>query len=165
MKLDVLMEIEGALALKASELKAHLAQTLMFAGEYWHRHFRKRHFHPIAFRIYRYTPRSKGYTARKWKKLKHANPLVFTGVSRRLSEFKKVKATHEKVDVTMPTRAFNFRAKGSQVNMRDEATQINDDEHATLNDQMKKAFEFSLKYWKGKQRVRTRDARGRFIKG
>ncbi len=165
MKLDIIIQETGATTMKPADIRARLAMSLNVAGQYWHTHFRKRHYHPIAFRIYRYTPRSKGYTARKWRKLKHANPLTFSGVSKRLSEFRKIKATHEKVDITMPTRAFNFKPKGSRVNMRDEATQINDDEHRQLETLIEQTFEHALKNFQGKRRSTARDAMGRFIKG
>ena len=161
MKLDLVVEQSGVVAARPNDIKEAVKSELYLAGEYWHKNFRKRHFHASAFQFYRYTPRSKKY---QWRKLRRGlgnNPLVFTGVSKRLSEGKTIRATHEKVDVVMSTRAFNFRAKNSQVNMRDEFTQINEAEHAEIDRRTESGLVKRLQSIPVKK-TRVRDSSGRF---
>jgi hypothetical protein len=165
MRLTIIIEETGASTIAPKDVNEAVRKELHGAGEYWHKNFRKRHFHSSAFTYYRYTPRKKRY---QWKKLRRGlgnNPLVFTGISKRLSEGKTIRATPSKVDVVMPTRAFNFKAKGSQVDMRDEFTQINEQEHAEIDSRMEAGLTKTLMGWKGKRTTRIRDSTGRFIKG
>lgn len=165
MKVAIIVEETGATTMHEKDVQNAVRDELHGAGEHWHKHFRKRHFHTIAFSIYRYTPRSRTYTWRKFKRRGHRFPLVLTGISKQLSEGKTVRATPEKVDVVMPTRAFNFKPPNSNVNMRDEFTQINDQEHADIDKRMERGLTRTLKNWRGKRKATLRDARGRFIKG
>lgn len=165
MKLDVVLEKTGLAALSKSQVKEAVKTQLFAAGEYWHKHFRKRHFQAGAFQRYRYTPRTERYQWRKMKKGLGNNPLVFTGVSRTLSEGKTVKATSEKVDVVMPTRAFNWKNPHSQINMLDEFTQISADEHNEIDQLMESGLRRYLTNPTVTKTTRLRDSSGRFIKG
>lgn len=165
MKLDIIIEETGATTMHAKDVQNAVRDQLHGAGEHWHKNFRKRHFHTIAFSIYRYTPRSRGYDFRKMRKLGHRFPLVFSGVSKRLSEGKTIRATDKQVDVVMGTRAFNFKNPRSNINMRDEFTQINEQEHAEIDARMERGLRKTLLNWRGKRRSTLRDERGRFIKG
>lgn len=168
MKLDVVLEETGLAALSKSQVKDAVRTQLFAAGEYWHKHFRKRHFQAGAFQRYRYTPRTKRY---QWRKLKRGlgnNPLVFTGVSRTLSEGKTIRATSEKVDVAMPTNRLNLkntRSKGAIVDMRDELTQISADEHSEIDQLMESGLRRYLTNPTVTKTTRLRDSSGRFIKG
>lgn len=161
MKIQIVAESVGAVAAPQRVLRQIVKEGLAANGDYWHKNYRRRHFHVRAYTYYRYTPRKRGYDRYKRKKLGHTHPLVFTGVSRNLSEGKTIRATPDKVDVIMPTRAFNWKPKGSQVNMRDEFTQISRDEEQELDRRLEA---FAVKQLQGKYTGRVRDkATGRFI--
>ena len=165
MKLEVIIEETGASTIAPKDISNAVKQELHGAGEHWHKKFRKRHFETSAFDRYRYTKRSKKYNRLKKRKLGHTKPLVFTGVSQRLSQGKTIRETPKKVDVVMPTRAFNFKPPNSQVMMRDEFTQISQDEAREIDSRMEKGLTKTFVGWKGKRVTRVRDANGRFIKG
>ena len=156
MKLSIVIEETGATTIAPKDINEAVRKELHGAGEYWHKHFRKRHFHSSAFTYYRYTPRKKKYQWRKMRKGVGNNPLVFTSVSKRLSQGKTIRATPSKVDVIMPTRAFNFKAKGSKIDMRDEFTQINETEHSEIDSRMETGLRKTFVGWKGKRTTRIR---------
>lgn len=156
MKIEIIVELTGMFAIPDADLREIVREQMFKMGEYWHKHFRLRHFHASAFQLYRYTPRSKKYQWRKLKKGLGNNPLVFKGVSRRLSEGKTIVATASKVDVIMATRAFNFKPKNSQVNMRDEFTQINDDEHKALDKRLEDGVTKKVINWKANRTTRLK---------
>lgn len=118
------------------------AEGYRILGIYWHQHFRQKHFTHAAIREYGYTPR-KGeagsgrkfrgsYTWRKLKKFGHTKPLTFTGESERLTRIRDVRANGKGCRVIIRANKFNFRAKGSHVNMRWEMTRISRKEGETL---------------------------------
>lgn len=160
MKIQIVAESVGAVAAPARVLNQIVKDGLAANGEYWHKNYRRRHFHVRAFTYYSYAPRSRKYDRYKRKKLGHTHPLVFTGVSRNLSEGKTIRATPQKVDVIMPTRAFNFRPKNSRVDMRREFTQINREEEHELDRRLEA---YAVKQLEGKYSGRQRDTRGRFV--
>jgi len=101
------------------------------AGIWWHNECRPKHFTREAYQLYQYTPRQgesgtgtkifkKSYTGRKLKKFGHTNPLVYTGVSERLTRARDVRATSKGVRIVMSAPALNFRPKGGRINMVNE---------------------------------------------
>lgn len=118
-------------------------------GIMWHRQFRPRHFTHEGSRLYGYTARKgargsavkfKGsYTARKLKAFGHTNPLVFSGLSLRLSKIRDVRATRHGNRVILPT-GFNRRNPHSNIDMRAEVTAVVRSEEVKLT----KRFDGSL---------------------
>lgn len=114
------------------------------AGEHWHRAFRKRHFHPMAYREYGYTPRKgdelpfgtkqfwRSYTGRKLRKMRHRLPLVWSGETRRLSRMRDVRATSKGGRVTIRARKLNLRPRGGRINMAAEMKAVSEREQAEL---------------------------------
>lgn len=72
--------------------------TMQDVGEYWHNHFREKHFTTAGAREYGYAPRARGYMIAKAKKKGHQLPLVWTGVSRLRSMFPRIVATASKAN-------------------------------------------------------------------
>lgn len=111
-------------------------------GIFWHKKYRPEHFKNSAFSRYGYTPRAgmrksgkafrRSYTGRKLARHGHTRPLEFSGTSRRLSRQRKVSATRNKVKVSMPINAFNYRPRNSQVDMVAEMRTITVDEARTM---------------------------------
>ena len=101
------------------------------AGLWWHKECRPKHFTREAYQLYQYTPRQgeantktrifkKSYTGRKLIKFGHTNPMVYTGVSERLTRVRDIRATSKSVRIVMPAFALNFRPKGGRINMVNE---------------------------------------------
>lgn len=105
-----------------SELNKVVADTYAEMVMQWHTEFREKHFGEGAYVEYGYARRSKRYQDSKFKKYGHRNPLQFSGESRRLSGFYKLKKSRNGARVSMPVRAFNFKPKGFAGNMREEFT-------------------------------------------
>lgn len=113
-------------AMTAAKRKGWLA-----AGVWWHTECRPKHFTRKAYQIYGYTPRmgeggtatkifKRSYTGRKLKKFGHTNPMVWSGVSERLTRARDVRATAKGVRIVMNAPALNFRPKGGRINLRAE---------------------------------------------
>lgn len=102
-------------------------------GDYWHQHFRERHFTKGGGKLYGYTPRKgenltgkkfwQSYTGRKQKKWGHTNPLVFSGLSQVLTRNRNYSVTKTRITIKLPG-GFNRRNKHTSVNMRDEITTV-----------------------------------------
>lgn len=101
------------------------------AGVWWHKECRPKHFTREGYQLYQYTPRQgeantgtkifkKSYTGRKLKKFGHTNPMVYTGVSERLTRVRDVRANSKGCKIVMPAFALNFRPKGGRINMVNE---------------------------------------------
>lgn len=114
-------------------------------GEFWHKHFRAKHFTHAGAREYGYQKRKgeelprgskkfwRTYTGIKLRKHGHTFPLVFSGTSRTLTDIMVVKNTSKGASVKLGrARALNFRPKGGRINMVDEMTRISPAEGAVL---------------------------------
>ena len=140
----VSIESRGITAMKVSEVNAVLRTAYVKVGEYWHANFRRSHFSNFAYGEYGYARRSRSYSRRKIKKLGHNLPLVFTGVSRDLSQVKTVRATKNSCHVTMPVAAFNFRSSPRAPDMRKEFTTVSMREHRLLDGRMERQLDREL---------------------
>lgn len=140
----VSIESRGVTAMKVSEMNAVLRAAFTTVGEYWHRHFRRGHFANTAYAEYGYARRSYSYNRRKFRQLRHTLPLVFTGVSRDLSQVKTVRATKNSCHVTMPVAAFNFRSSPRSPDMRKEFTTVSAREHTILDGRMERQIDREL---------------------
>jgi hypothetical protein len=114
--------------------------AMRWAGEFWHRNFREKHFTNAGSTEYNYTPRSgepgsdfpgrfaQSYTGRKLKKFGHTRPLEYKGESRRRTRSPRIVATAKRgeasVRVVMDAPGLNRRYAGSQINMRAELVTI-----------------------------------------
>lgn len=115
-------------------LRTILRQAFEAMGVEWHQTMRPKHFTKAGAREYAYTPRkgdtgsgtrfTNSYTQRKIRKFGHANPLVYTGESRRMSELRDIRATSKGVRVVMRTPRLNYKNKHSEVNAREELTRV-----------------------------------------
>lgn len=141
MRYSIQFDVSGFSAAKKSDINAVIRRAYEKVGEYWHRHFRAKHFSNQAYQEYGYQPRSKSYNWRKLKYLKHNLPLVFTGRSRDLSKSRNIYATKNGVSITMPVRAFNFRRTAKAPDMQKEFRTVSDRERAVLHDIGQKTIE------------------------
>jgi len=110
-------------------------------GRQWHTKFRRKHFTQRGAAEYRYTRRSKKYTARKWNEYGHRRPLVFTGESEALTRERDVRATSKGNQIIMRAPALNFRPRTKdgtihKRRMRDELTTVSRREAETHADKM-----------------------------
>lgn len=129
------VEYDGVPRIGRREINREVKIAYKGMAETWHSQFRDKHFRATAFGEYGYTSRSRKYEAFKKRVAGHKRPLEFSGESRRLSRSKRIQATSKGASVVMPVRAFNFRAKGSKVDMRREFTTVTDREQSTLERQ------------------------------
>jgi hypothetical protein len=97
-------------------------------GEYWHEHFRAKHFTREGAVEYGYTPRSKRYEGRKKNYLRHARPLVYTGRSEERSHRRKYRivsrGSRSELRIIIDAPQLNMRNPRSQVDMRKEMTTV-----------------------------------------
>ena len=132
-------------------------RSFLAAGVYWHRKYRAKHFTPAGAREYHYAPRKgqpgsgqswwakstkgrrfRSYTNRKKKQKGHIRPLVWSGLSERLTRIRAVtaKATAKKSNVKVRLRSpgLNRRHPKSNIRMWDEATRVTDAEFEKMAD-------------------------------
>lgn len=143
----------GALAVKQRDANIALKKEYEAAIRTWHRKHRPKHFEAIAFRRYRYTPRSRKYEKWKKKKYGHRLPLVRSGESRLLSQVvTRVSSTPRSAAITMPVRVFNFKPRGSRINMREEFQTFADVEINEYETQMTAGLDRRIRKFKQQKR-------------
>ncbi len=132
---------EGASRLKKGQLKAIKKKVMEGFGNNWYTSFKNKHFTTAGAKRYNYGVRkTKNVRTGLVYKDKHHQklapsplPLVWSGRSRNLSRTRTVKANSQRVDVSMPVRAFNFIPPGNkQLRMRAEFTRVIPSEIANL---------------------------------
>ena len=102
--------VPGTVNLNQERFNALLRMAWYATGEYWAIHFRPKHFTEAGGREYGYRKRTPKYQKSKQRQYGHQDPLVYSGVSKLLSNFYNVKATKNRVRVTMPqVRTLNRR--------------------------------------------------------
>ena len=106
----------------------------------WHRRFRAAHFTTAGAKKYGYKPRKgsretpagrdrrsrkfkRSYTGQKLRLMGHELPLVFSGEGRALSKNKRIQVTGKGGKAKLP-RKFNWRNPHSDINMREELTNV-----------------------------------------
>jgi hypothetical protein len=113
-------------------------EALRDGGVFWHGTFLPIHFTREAYQRYGFMPRmgeggtasknfKRSYTGRKLRKWGHTNPLVWSGISRRLATARRpngVRATAQYCRIPIPAPALNFRPKGGRINLRREVLAI-----------------------------------------
>jgi hypothetical protein len=118
------------------KLKEMNLATVHAMGDYWHEHFREKHFTQAGAREYGYAPRNVGYMIKKAKKWGHRNPLVWSGVSRALSKIKHLvpsgTSQSARVRVVLHTPALNLIPKGGRINLRAEMEKVSPAEGAVI---------------------------------
>jgi hypothetical protein len=136
-----------------SELNRVTRACLEQVANYWHRHFRAKHFTAAGAREYGYAKRrgeelgqgSKAfwhsYTGRKLRKYGHKRPLVLSGVSEALTLMRDVRVTGKRARVVLHAPALNFRNPYSQINMREEMMRVSEAEARTLTGRAGEVFE------------------------
>lgn len=110
--------------------------------EYWHAHFRLKHFTHAGAREYGYTPRkgeagsnrkfAGSYTQRKLRKYGHTRPLEFTGESKARSANANITATSRGARCRMNLPRLNWKHPKSLIAPRDEMTRISPAERQFL---------------------------------
>ena len=118
------------------KLKEINKTAALVVGNYWHDHFRAKHFTPAGAREYGYQPRNVGYMIKKAKKWGHRNPLEWSGESKSQSRVKDIRATstsaRARVRVVMHMPKLNFIPRGGSINMNDDMTRVSQAEVAKL---------------------------------
>lgn len=140
--------VRGVPAAKRSDINKMLTNEWRDMGNTWHKKYRLTHFSMRAYSKYGYTARKKSYNFRKKKAVGHVIPLLLSGEGRMLSGTKNVKANKKGCDVTMPINKFNFRSKGSRVNMRKEMTTVAGVERDDLNKRAERGMARQLNAFK-----------------
>lgn len=121
--------VERGLTPKVAQRKQNdiAANAAIEIGRYWHSHFRLKHFTQEGGKEYGYAPRNVRYMIVKARTYGHRDPLVFTGLSRALSnlqDVRRVRAVRGEAvaKVVLHTPALNLIPKGGHINLRDEMT-------------------------------------------
>ncbi len=127
----------------------------------WHQKMRTKHFTPAGAREYRYSPRDgergtkgarffdRSYTGRKLKRHGHTLPLVFSGVSRRLSQLRNISATSKGAKVRMNVPQLNrARRPAGKKSLREELTTVSDREKGTLTRLIARVVRFKIRQWR-----------------
>ena len=122
-------------------------------AEEWHETFKPRHFKTNSGKIYGYSSRGgderdfmskrwrRSYQGRKFAKKKHVIPLVYSGTGRDMAmASNKVQGKPSGARAIVNAPVFNFKAKYSDVNMREELTSIAPDEIGPLAKQGEQEF-------------------------
>jgi hypothetical protein len=147
MMLGISMRYTGAHPLKKREWNSQVIRPVLeHMGSFWHQKFLRKHFTAEGGREYGYMKRKgegmprgskrwrRSYTGRKFARFGHTRPLVFSGVSERLSRVVDVRATAKRARVVLP-RGFNRRHAKSRIRMRDEVTAVSQQEEQVLSNQ------------------------------
>jgi hypothetical protein len=151
------IELDGIAAMKASDIRAAARVAMQKVGDYWIKTYLPLHFENTAFFRYKYTPRNPRYRKRKLnfgeidgvQAIGEDRPLVWSGRSRERAKAaraqgKSPSAKFAYADITIDAPALNFRPTGSRIDMRDEATRVNQQEVNTLGDLFAKEFDKEL---------------------
>jgi hypothetical protein len=115
--------VPGGRAVPAKEFHAYRREAWLAVGNYWHDHFRAKHFTKAGAREYGYQQRSgeglsgkafwKSYTGRKQKYRGHSDPLVYSGRSRERSQQRTLRAVsrgpRSYLQIRINAPALNFR--------------------------------------------------------
>ncbi len=145
MKVEAFARFSGGAYAPKSVAAKMLKRTFRAIGTFWHTTMAPRHFLRSAFSEYGYTPRKRTYEKRKRRYLGHADPLTFTGQSKQLAQRRRVIATRKGARVNVPVRAFNFRPKGSAVNMVREWRAISGQEEKRIDRFAEQGLELRMK--------------------
>ena len=123
-----------AIFTRKSAFNAVVDRAFMEVGEWWHAERRKVHFTHEGAAQYGYEPRKRGYLWAKRKAVGHTLPLVYSGLSRMLSQQKDIRQRRAGVRVVIhaPTLLANPRFKkgpqkgqlAKKIPMRDEMTAV-----------------------------------------
>lgn len=123
-----------AIFMRKSAFNAVVDRAFMEVGEWWFTDRRKVHFTHEGASQYGYEPRKKGYLWAKMKAVGHTLPLVYSGLSRVLSQEKDIRQRRAGVRIVIhaPTLLYNPRFKkgpnkgqlAKQIPMRDEMTAV-----------------------------------------
>lgn len=123
--------------------KSVLIPTMRDALTHWHSKFRPKHFTAEGANEYKYAARkgekmtrgtkafNRSYTGRKLASKGHSRPLVFSGVSERLSRIRDIRVTSKRGRAILPP-GFNRKHPKSRIRMRDEVTRVSTREEKTL---------------------------------
>ena len=115
-------------------------------GREWHKTMRPKHFTHRGATEYHYSPRNKEYELRKFRRLGHTYPLVWSGASKKLSVIRNVRSTRGGVRVVMNTPTLNFRrgklgSLSGAKTLREEMTTVSDAEVKALTEVWVKGFD------------------------
>ena len=107
-------------------------------GEYWHDHFRAKHFTREGAAEYGYAPRSKGYMLKKARVKGHQDPLVYSGMSRALAAIQDVRpfspsAQRAYVHIVIHAPTLNLIPTGGTINLREEMERVSQAELSVLS--------------------------------
>lgn len=143
--------VDGPPLIKRSDANKMLKREYQNRGKTWWTKFRLPHFSPIAYSRYGYKKRSAKYNKHKKRKFGHADPLVFSGTSKKLSSNKRIVATRKGVRIVMGIRVFNFRSKLlSKIDKKTEMTTVSKFEQRALDKQNSKGLEQRIKRYRRK---------------
>lgn len=123
-------------------------EAFVAAGRLWHQKFRPKHFTKAGAREYRYAPRTRSYTARKFREFGHRLPLVWSGETRNLARNRKIKATAKMMRVIINAPTLNRLGKGKNsvdIDMRDEMTRVSTRERRAMVNLFARVFDRRLK--------------------
>jgi hypothetical protein len=125
------VRVKGNLATMARFHGEATQETLADVGRLWHHEMLPPHFTTEGGRRYNYAKRSEKYMIRKAKQHGHQRPLVFSGYTEKSAKaIRDIRATRQRVKVTLHTRALNFLAKRGMG--RDEVIAVDPRDATTL---------------------------------
>ena len=125
-------------------------------GLYWHKKIRRKHFTEEGAREYGYTkrkgerhPRFSGkwrssYAGKKFKKVGHNLPLVYTGATRNSAHMARIAPTSKLARIYYNLPVLNYRQPTSQVRMREEFSMISEQDNAALARVHEQHFQYRL---------------------
>lgn len=164
------VKLTGIEALSKSQVNRALKEANLKTGKYFRREMLPARFTEQGGRRLGYTPRrgefrvgavrldksSRNlYAVKKFRKLGHSDPLVFTGEAKReaLSNPTKVRATRDKFVIPLP-RKLNRSNPKSRIRMADEVRLVTDRELSALTKFMVAQIEYELALVAGSSRFR-----------
>jgi len=122
----------------------------------WFLDYRPKHFTRAGAREYGYAPRvgellpraskafRRSYYGRKLKKLGHADPLVFSGASKRATAAATIVAFGTGSRIKMPAGNLRWRNKHSKIDMMDEMRRVSASEVQALTEALDKRIQGGL---------------------
>ena len=142
------IEIIGNFEAQRKRTPKIIKAVLSEGAAYWHKRFAPRHFRSGAATRYGYTPRSDSWRKRKRRVKGHAQPLVWTGrTKRQVTRAARLTGTSRAVTVNMRVEAYVFyRKRGArgEINMAAEITRMVSPEKREIHRHMDRALEREL---------------------
>lgn len=162
------MTIKGFAGITKRDFQGIHRVSYRATGHHWHVRYADKHFTRQGAQEYGYEPRKgepgnpdpfgfkSSYTGRKFREKGHTNPLEFSGLSRQLARIRDVRATAKGGRIVIHARGLNRKNPHSNINMREEMTEISSNEERAMLDVFRRTQLRGIKRIRRTKKIRIR---------